>query len=187
MPQTIKAKVMRDVDWGLGVTLRLMIGSENAAGLASSTPAGGTQVAEIPAWPELAMLGGLGADGVGEPPLGDSLLPFGLGEGELGYGALGVNDAARAVLEHRYQPADPCSTLPVGVVAVDVYGNESLVQETTVTLTEPPAGIRGLAIAAADGLGMGLLGTDPLGSDSTLTGAVKLTWTASPHIEGAAA
>lgn len=145
---TIRALIDRDGAWPPDTRLRLMAGTENAASLAASTPAGGAAVAEIPAWASLFDHGGLGAGGLGEFPLGLDAEVLGLGLGELGFGELGLRDEVRAVLERRIHPADVCCLLPIGILALDAAGNASLVTETVAEIADPPQGARGLAAAA---------------------------------------
>lgn len=160
----LSAKVNRDLDWTEQDKLRLRIGSENAASLAASTPAGGTVVDEQQAW-EGGMRGGFGADPFGQAPFGFSQVGYGFGEGEFGCGAFGINDAPRVQLSHRYRPDDVCAVLPIGVDVVDEYQNASSIVETRVGLNDSPDGIRDLAIAAT---------ATPL--------EARLSWTQSPHV-----
>lgn len=141
-------RVPRDFDWLPSDQVELLLGSENAADLATSTPAGGTVVADISPWQDGIERGGLGADPLGEAPLGFSSIGYGLGEGELGFGALGINDAPRLIIEHTYRPTDKCASIPVGVQIRDKPGNVQSGPETTATLADPPKGARGLATAA---------------------------------------
>jgi hypothetical protein len=144
----ITLKTPRKIEWLAADTIDLMIGSEGAADLASSSPAGGTAVASVAAWDNAEQRGGLGFDPLGEAPLGYTSFGFGLGEGELGYGALGLNDAPRVVIEADYYPADKCAALPVGLVIRDTQGNRSDAVETIAQLADPPRGIRNLVASA---------------------------------------
>lgn len=162
----LTAKVPRRIAWSAQDVLELWIGSENAASLAASSPAGGAKVAEAPAWGDAFVRGGLGFDALGMNPLGYTSVGFGLGVGELGYGELGIHDAPRAIITHNYRASDKCAVLPVGVKVRDACGNVSTVFETTVQIHDPPQGARNLAIAST--------GT-PL--------QARLTWDASPDVE----
>jgi len=160
----ISARVHRDLDWLPTDQLRLKVGSEGAASLSASSPAGGTVVQEVDAWPR-QLRGGLGDGPLGEEPLGYSTVGYGLGVGGLGYGALGVNDAPRVELEHEHLPTDVTAVLPIGVTVIDEAGNESSVLETVVAINDPPKGARGLGAAGT--------GTP---------GEVALSWTESPDV-----
>lgn len=160
----ISALVQRDPDWQPSDRLRLKLGSENAASLAASTPAGGTVVEEVEAWPP-QLKGGLGSGPLGVDPLGSSSVGYGLGVGELGYGALGDNTAPRVLLDDEYFPTDVTGVLPVGVTVTDEAGNESAVMETVIGINDPPKGARDLAVAGT--------GTP---------GEAALTWTESPNV-----
>lgn len=144
----LTAKVPRRIAWSAQDVLELWIGSENAASLAASSPAGGSKVAEVLAWGDAFVRGGLGFDALGLNPLGHTSVGYGLGMGELGYGELGIHDAPRAVLTHEHRSADKCAVLPVGVKVRDACGNISTVFETTVQIHDPPQGARNLAIAS---------------------------------------
>lgn len=149
----LSARVLSDKDWAADDALRLLVGTEDAADLAGSTPSGGTAVQEQPAWP---------GDGATRSASGGG---YGWGEGEWGMGWFGVNEHPRALLEHSYSPADKCSVLPIGVVSVDVSGNVSPVVETLVQLRDIPVGARDLEIEATEN-----------------TNEARLTWTESTDV-----
>ena len=166
----ITATIPRDLDWLPDDTLELYVGTENAADLASSTPAGGTLVAEISPWPGGVGKGGLGAPGLA---LGEFILGNNPGDGRmlgepgsvLGYGQLSIAMPAPAVIEYEYHATDKCATLPVGVSIVDAAGNRTTGPEDVVQLEDPPIGARSPAVAAT---------ANP--------GEVRLSWTASPDV-----
>lgn len=106
--------------------VQLFIGTENAADLAASTPAGGTKVNDQSARP--------------------GNVQGGFGQGQFGAGPFG--GAHTVVIKHTYRSTDKCASLPIGVKVVDQAGNVSAVYETVKMLADPPRGARGLAIAA---------------------------------------
>ena len=161
----IAAKTTVDLDWLENDVLQLFVGTEDAADLASSTPAGGTMVLEQDVWANNAQKGGLGMGQLGLAPLGFSSVGFGLGEGELGFGALGINDVPRALVEHHYDPTDKCAALPVGVKVRDRGENVSAVIEKRIQLADVPKGARSVTIAGT-------------GSPRE----ARLTWTASADV-----
>lgn len=128
-----------NLDWPQDAALVLYLGSENAADLANSQPAGGTEVASVPAWPGGTERPKLGDAVLGETLLGVEATGYKLGDGLLGAGVLGQNDVPPAVLRYAYDPDDVDATLPVGVAVRDGAGNESAKLETTVQLADPPA------------------------------------------------
>lgn len=166
---TIRIKLITLLSWQPGDVLRLYAGSENAASLAASTPAGGVLVAEVEPWPAGVARGGLGTGALGGAPLGYSSEGFGLGVGELGFGALGVNDVPRTTLEYEHLADDVCATLPVGVCIADAAGNESTKAEAVLQLSDPPQGARNLRVGSTGNIGEALL-----------------TWTPSKHVPDAA-
>ena len=90
---------------------------------------------------------------------------YGLGEGELGYGSLGVNDVPRALIQASYNATDVADQLPVGVKVRDRAGNVSAVLETLAQLADVPKGARGLAITSTGN-----------------PGEARVSWTASPDV-----
>jgi len=160
----INVKVPIDLDWLPTDLLELFVGDENVADLAASDPAGGERVSDRPPW-EGSLRGGLGMDPLGTVELGFTATGHGLGDGELGYGALGVNDMPRAVLEHAYDPTDICGVLALGVKVADEHDNRSSVSETLVGLSDRPKGARGLTLASTGN-----------------THEARLSWTQSPGV-----
>jgi hypothetical protein len=127
-------------------------------------------VLEISPWPNNGPHGGIGAGGFGEgEPFGLSSVGYGWGSAasEWGYGAWGVNDPPRAVLDYLYNPTpgNVCTTLPVGVKIADEFGNASDLIETVVSIADPPQGVRDLDVHAT---------ASPL--------EARLTWTESPDV-----
>ncbi len=117
--------------WSITDRLRLYLGTENAASLAASTPAGGTLAAEVPA-------------------RGDGAAVYGWGEGEWGEGGWGGSAFPRAVLVADYLSTDKCAQLPLGVRVIDAAGNESDVYEGAAQLADPPIGARDLTVEPTD-------------------------------------
>ncbi len=159
---SISVSVPVDKDWQLDDELELLIGSENAASLAASTPAGGTSVSTTPA---TVNPGGFGAGEFGAAAFGYDDVTPGFGAGDFGLTEFGENDESQRVLEHRYLPADTLAVLPVGVRLVDPVGNASALIETLVGLADLPQGASGIAVASTGN-----------------TNEARLTWTESPDV-----
>jgi hypothetical protein len=142
--------IPRDIDWLPDDQVEMWIGTENAADLANSTPAGGALATSQSPWPGGAGRGGWGAGTWGDFVYGSDPEGFGYGDAGVvwGYGAWGVNLAPPIEVEHDYYPADKCALLPVGVRIKDPAGNRSAVVEDLLQLADPPRGIRNLAAAA---------------------------------------
>jgi hypothetical protein len=170
---TLRVKVGRKTTWLASDRLLLVLGSEGAADLAGSTPAGGTVVQTVEPWPNNGQTkGGWGAgrwgSWVAEPRRhgwGLGPLTWRFGQGEWSQGAWGGSMPPRLVIEHVYRPAGACTTLPLGVKLRDVAGNVSDVLETVVEISDPPKGARDLrAVATVNDL------------------EIRLTFTQSPHL-----
>lgn len=161
---TLTVRVPREISWSTAHRLRLRVGSEGASSLSASTPAGGMVVAEVRPWQDLQPaglgLGALGSESLGFPSEGP-----GLGEGELGYGALGLDEQPRVALSADLRPVDRLARLPVGVDVVDGAGNVSAVVEQLVELSDVPAGVRDAQISAGASAGM-----------------ARVTWTRSSNV-----
>jgi len=162
---TLRLTIPSDPDWLPGDQVVLMVGSENAADLAASTPAGGDESLTVSV-PEHHAAGNLGGGRLGAGLLGAAEGAYGLGGGELGGGLLGVSALPRLTFERRYQPADKSASLPVGVGLRDAAGNQSAVIETQAALADPPAppGVGAITVTAAG------------------TGAAVLAWPASSDV-----
>jgi hypothetical protein len=161
----IRVKVQRLSTWSPTDRLRLYVGTEGAASLAASTPAGGTLVSDVPAFdaPGGAEKGGLGFEALdeaidveGSPAIDD---------GELDYEELDVMALPRKTLEYRYLPTNRSATLPIGVKRADSSGNESAVVETVIQLADKPRPTRNVVAHA-----------------TVNAGEVRLTWTQSPDV-----
>jgi hypothetical protein len=161
----IRVKVQRLSTWSPTDRLRLYIGTENAASLAASTPAGGTMVMDVPAFdgPSGSEKGGLGFEQLDQAidvegaPAVDA--------GELDREELDVLALPRKVIEYRYFPGNRSATLPIGVKRADAAGNESAVVETVVQLADTPRAPRNVVAHA-----------------TVNAGEVRLTWTQSPDV-----
>jgi hypothetical protein len=164
---TLRFRIGRKTSWQASDRLLLVLGSEGAADLASSTPAGGTVVQVVEPWPNGGQTkGGWGAGRWGQGQWGLGPLTWGWGAGEWGQGAWGGSMVPRLVIDHVYRPTDVCTTLPVGVKLRDLAGNVSTVLETVVSISDPPKGTRDLrAVATVNDL------------------EVRLTFTQSPNLD----
>lgn len=146
MPR-ITLSTLPDFDWVASDELLLMVGDENAADLASSTPAGGVEKTRVPAWGSSHLRSGFGKGPFGRTPFGYSTSGFGFGLGGFGTGAFGTNNAPLVEISATVFTTDPTAVLPVGVKAADQPGNVSSVSETLVGLNEPPRGARNLTVS----------------------------------------
>lgn len=164
MERIITLRVQRREDWPADARLLLYVGTENAADLAASTPAGGTEVMDEPVWPERAEMSGFGRGSFGEGRLGTFTHAFGFGHGEFGRFAFGESCTPRRTLRYRYDAVDPCADLPVGV-KVSAAGNVSSVAETVVTFAQTPRPVTRFTVGPG-----------------SMHSVAKLTWTASPDI-----
>ena len=157
--------IPRSTAWPRDARLRLYAGTENAADLAGSTPAGGTLVVDQPAFAADEELGGFGEGGFGDGLFGDAGPGWGFGDGALGDGLFGDNDLPPARLSYRHIPTLRECSLPVGAKVLDADGNESAVVETLAAIADPPRNPR-----------------DVVASATVNAGEVKLDWTPSPDV-----
>ncbi len=161
----VKVTIPRKASWSTQDKLVLFKGTENAASLAASTPAGGTRIDDRPAWEAGERRGrGSGVRGQGLRGYGPGSGVRGLGH--RGDGLRGLLAAERVTLEHRHNATDVCAQLPVGVKVEDEAGNLSTVVEAVASIKDRPRGPRNLAV----------------GSTGNKNEA-RLTWTGSPDIE----
>ncbi len=163
-----------DPDWSADDLLQLLIGTENAADLAASTPSGGTVEREVAVFANPAMRGGWGFGSWGGPDddgidgnhfTWGGVPPHAWGDASWGSGAWWQGFYPDIVIEHDYDPTDKCATLPVGVRTRDQAGNVSAAVEQVVQIEDPPIGARNLAVVTT-------------GSKNE----ARLTWTESPDV-----
>jgi len=165
---TLRYKISRLGSWQTSDKLQLVVGTEDAANLAGSTPAGGTVVREVEPWPNAGQTqGGWGAGLWSEFLWGVGPLtwPWGADASEWGGGVWGGSLIPRLIVDVVYRPTLVCCTLPVGVKLRDLAGNISTVLESLVTIKDPPIGARNLRVASSG---------DAL--------EARLTFTQSPHV-----
>lgn len=153
---SLSVRVPRDINWTPAHRVRLRVGSENAASLAASTPAGGTLLTEARPWQEIAPAGWL-IDPLGAAPLGYPAEGLGLGQGDLFYGALGLSEAPRVLLQATVRPVDKLCRLPVGVDVIDEAGNVSAVVEQLIELSDLPRGVRRVTIEPGPSAGQAIV------------------------------
>jgi hypothetical protein len=106
----------------------------------------------------------------GAASLAASTPPGGTKVAEVPAAPVGVLGAAPVegeviAIRHRYQPADVCSTLPLGVAVRDLAGNWGDKTETVVQLSDPPRGARNLRVESTGN-----------------AFEARLIWSASPHV-----
>ncbi len=123
--------------WSQSDTLRLLLGDENAASLAASTPAGGELVATTRPL-EGATRGGLDV-GELDSDLDTGPYLFGLDSGALD-GRLDFGSLPDAEIDYEFTPADICAVVPYGVSIEDAAGNESGAFETFDQVRDRPKG-----------------------------------------------
>lgn len=165
---TLRITIPPDSSWSDSDRVQLFIGTENAADLASSAPAGGAMVLQQPVWPGGYEPGGLGVDPLGVAPLGDTLQGLGLGESPLGATPLGAASDPEIEIEYVHHAVLVCATLPFGVKVIDTAGNATVAVEGVAVIADYPDGVRNLQAAAA---------AAPGNENKCL-----LTWTESPHV-----
>jgi len=168
MERLITLRVQPDESWGPDSVLELWIGTEGAASLAASTPAGGTKVSERRVWPDRDECSGWGRGQLGLGALGTFTHAYGLGHGELGRFPFGGPCAPPRVLNYKYNATNPCANLPVGAKIVGANGVSSAVYEELIELSQRPRAISALTVAK-----------------SYIPYYAKLTWSASPDVPAA--